>query len=400
MKRRLFTPGPTQVPEESLLTLARQVTHHRTLDFENLFVGLVTGLRKICISATADILFLAGSGTAAMEAAVVNSVARGGRALCLVSGKFSERWVELCNVYGITPVVYEVEWGEPFDANAVRKFISDGIACGEPINAVFTTLCETSTGLSQDIEHISKAIDDAIATASSITAVTSTPERPLLIVDGISAVGAVPCRMDDWKIDLLCIGAQKALMGHAGVAIVAVSQTAWQRIELVPRQTFYLDLLKYRKNAAKNTTPFTPPKPLLEALLVNVRSLVEYGIENVWQRTSNLATATRNGFETAGLQIFPKQPSDAMTVCLTPETIDYKRFMTIVEQKYGIKFAGGQGMLKGKIFRMAHFGIIDEFDIIGVIGAVELTLHELGYNVLVGTGVAAAMKTLATVPNS
>ena len=387
MKHRLFTPGPTQVPEESLLTLAKQVTHHRTPEFESLYLELTKGLREIFKTDSADILLLAGSGTASMDAAVVNAVPRGGRALCLVSGKFSERWAELCQTYGIEPIVYEVPWGEPFNLATIRQIVAEK----EGVQAVYTTLCETSTGLAQDIEGISKTLD-AIA-------FTSKNPRPLLIVDGISAVGAVPCYMDAWKIDLLCVGAQKALMGHAGVSVVAVSQSAWQRIEQVPRQTFYLDLLKYRAGVAKQTTPFTPPMPLLEALLVNVKSLQTQGIENIWQRISVLAAATRAGFAALGLHVFPKQPSDAMTVCQLPPSIDYKRFMTTIEQSYGIKFAGGQGELKGKIFRMAHFGIIDSFDIIGTLGSVELTLHSLGHTQPLGTGVAAALKVLAAPSN-
>lgn len=380
-KKRLMTPGPTQVPEAALLTLARQVTHHRTPEFQSLFTEVTQGLREI-FQTQGDILLLSGSGTAAMEAAVVNAVPRGGRALCLVSGKFSERWAEMCQAFGITPVIYDVPWGEPFDPAVVRKHVEKD----RSIQAIYTTLCETSTGVGHDIEGISQALDTIDFTADL--------PRPLLVVDGISAVGAVACRTDAWKIDLLCVGGQKALMGLAGLALLAVSPTAWERIERISRPVFYFDLLKYRKNAKNNDTPFTPPKSLIDALAVSIHALRTEGIENVWRRISRLAGATRAGLRASGLSLVPQRPSDAMTVCRIPEQVDSKKFLTLMEQRFGVKFAGGQGKLKGKIFRLAHFGIIDEFDIIGMIGSVELALHALGYPVSPGTGVAAALAVL------
>ncbi|HBT77705.1 MAG TPA: hypothetical protein DEB39_12460, partial [Planctomycetaceae bacterium] len=284
-----MTPGPTQVPEESLSLLARQVSHHRTPEFQALFERTTQGLKDVFQTREGDVLLLAGSGTAAMEAAVVNAVPRGEKALCLVSGKFSERWARLCETFGITAVEYAVPWGDPFDPATVRAILSKD----REIRAVFTTLCETSTGMGHDIAGISKAIDSIGVTDGTADGFTGEPSRPLLVVDGISAVGAVECRMDAWKIDLLCVGAQKALMGVAGLAMIGVSPTAWKRMEQVPRQAFYFDLFKYRKSAADRTTPFTPPKPLIDALAVNIDALRKEGMEAVWRRTARLAAAAR-----------------------------------------------------------------------------------------------------------
>lgn len=379
MKRRLMTPGPTQVPEDALLALARQVTHHRTPEFQALFDRLTRNLKTLFGTENGDVLLLCGSGTAAMDAAVANTVPRGGRALCLVSGKFTERWARLCETYGIEVVEYTVPWGDPFEPATLARLVRDN----PDVQAVFTTLCETSTGCAQDIRGFSQALDG----------LEFTPERPrpLLVVDGISAVGAVECRMDAWKIDLLCVGSQKALMGAAGLAVVAVSSTAWQRIEKVPRAGFYLDLLRYRKSAADRTTPFTPPKSLVESLDVSVETLCTQGIENTWSRTARLAEATRAGFKAMGLTPVARCPSDAMTACRLPESVDAKKFLGLMENRFGVKFAGGQGELSGKIFRMAHFGLIDEFDIIGTLGAVELALGLSGFVVPPSAGVVEAL---------
>lgn len=389
MKRRLMTPGPTQVPEESLLTLARQVSHHRTPEFQALFEDTTRGLKEIFQTTDGEVLLLAGSGTAAMEAAVVNAVPFGGKALCLVSGKFSERWARICEAFGIEVVEYAVPWGAPFDPRLVAQAVRDN----RDIQAVFTTLCETSTGVGHDIRGISLAMDE----------IGFTPERPrpLLVVDGISAVGAVECRMDAWKIDLLCVGGQKALMGLAGLAIIGVSRTAWERMDGIAQQgavrrAFYLDLLKYRRSAADRTTPFTPPKSLIEALAVNIRALQAEGIKRVWARTAHVARAARAGFEAMGFMPVTEHPSDAMSVYRMPEKVDAKKFLTHMENRFGVKFAGGQGPWSGQIFRMAHFGLIDEFDILGTVGAAELTLAALGHAVPTGIGVAAVIERMKT----
>ncbi len=366
-KRRLMTPGPTEVPENSLLTLARQVTHHRTPEFEALFRRVVTGLQRI-FRTDGDVLLLAGSGTAAMEAALSNVVDRGETILVLASGKFSERWGEMGKVFGARVLTHSVPWGEPFDPGEVAKILRKN----PEISAVFGTLSETSTGVCHDVEGLGKAIRDH--------------SDALFVVDGISGVGADRLEMDAWGVDLLAVGSQKALMGIPGAAFVAIGERGWKKIEKTPPKGFYFDLRKYRKSAVNSTTPFTPPKSILDALAVNIDALNAEGIDNVWRRTEALAEKVRTGIRGLGLKIAAKRPANSMTAVFfpTPETnegkpFDAPRFMATMENRFGVKFAGGQGEWKGKIFRMAHFGIIDEFDVLGVLGAIKIALAEAGY---------------------
>ena len=369
-KYRLMTPGPTQIPEQARLALAKQVTHHRTEEASALYRSVIAGLQQVFCTKN-DIFLLTGSGTAAMEAAVTNFAARGEKILVLSSGKFSERWADIAKAYGIVPILYELPWGERFDPAEVKRLLD----ANHDVVAVYGTLCETSTGVGHDIEGIGKIVRETDA---------------LFIVDGISATGAVECRCDHWGIDVMLVGSQKALMGLPGTAMISVSEKAWAKCQNTARQAFYFDLAKYKKNAADSTTPFTTPKSQLEALDINLKLLLEEGIENVWAYNARLAAATRAGLTAMGLRLTTEFPSDAMTTAFIPESIDAKAFMKTLESRFGIKFAGGQGDWKGKIFRMAHFGMVDECDVLGILCAIEMTLNSLGFVIPFGTAAKAA----------
>ncbi|MCX7424348.1 MAG: aminotransferase class V-fold PLP-dependent enzyme [Planctomycetia bacterium] len=221
-KYRLMTPGPTQVPEASLLRLAEQVTHHRTPEFRGLLAEVLDGLKYV-FQTTGDVLLLTSSGTGAMEAAVASVVPRGGKAIVLESGKFSQRWRKLCERFGIEVVRHEIPWGEAFDAADVARLLAEH----PDAVAVYATLSESSTGVGHDIEAIGRVVN---------------PTGALLVVDGISGVGVMESRTDAWGIDLLVVGSQKALMVPPGLAFVAVSPKAWRQIESIEPQAFYFDL--------------------------------------------------------------------------------------------------------------------------------------------------------------
>ena len=236
-----MTPGPTQVPESSLLAMARQVPHHRTPEFRRLLAEVFDGLKYV-FQTRNDVLILASSGTGAMEAAVANLVPPGGKAIVLESGKFSERWRRSAQTFGIQVVRHEVPWGQPFDARDVARLLDEH----PDTVAVFTTLMETSTGVGHDIEAIGRVVG---------------PSKALLVVDGISGVGAMPCRTDAWQIDVLVVGGQKALMAPPGLAFLAVSPAAWRQIESIRRPVFYFDLLAYRKASAQVRHPLYAGHP-------------------------------------------------------------------------------------------------------------------------------------------
>lgn len=374
-QRRLMTPGPTQVPEPARLRLAQQITHHRTEEFRALLAEVLQGLQYV-FQTRNDVVLLASSGTGAMEAAVVNVVPRGGKALVLESGKFSERWRKIAEAFGIEVVSHVVPWGVPFEAADVARLLDEH----PDVMAVYATLSETSTGVGHDIAAIGRVV---------------APRKALFVVDGISSVGAMECRTDDWSIDVLVVGGQKALMAPPGIACLAISPAAWKQIEAIPRQAFYFDLVAYRRVLAGPDTPYTPAIPLVAALAENLRLFRAEGIEQFWARTKRLAAATRAGVEALGMPLVAQRPADSFTAANVPEGIDGKQLLTRLESRFGVKLAGGQGPLKGKIVRIAHMGIIDELDILGTIAGLELVLTELGRPVVLGSGVAAASQVFA-----
>jgi len=374
-KQRLLTPGPTEIPEAALLSMARQVTHHRTAEFRGLLAEVFAGLKYV-FDTQHDVLVLTSSGTGAMEAAVVNLVPRGGKAMVLESGKFAERWRKICEAFGIHVVRYEVPWGEPFEGAEVAKLLGQH----PDVVAVFATLLETSTGVGHDIEAVGRVVGAS---------------KALLVVDGISGVGAMECRTDAWGIDVLVVGAQKALMTPPGLAFLAVSPAAWKQVESIPRPAFYFDLLAYRQALRESDTPYTPAIPLVKALAESLRTIRAAGIESIWARTKVLARAARSGIEALGLKLVAARPADGMTAVYFNEGFDGKRFLERLQSRFGVRLAGGQGPLKGRIFRIAHMGIVDELDILSTLAAIELVFAEMGQDVKLGVGVAAASRVFA-----
>jgi aspartate aminotransferase-like enzyme len=370
-KKRLFTPGPTQVPEAARLSLAREVGHHRTPEFNALFAEVLEGLKYV-FQTKSDVIVLASSGTGAMEAAVVNVVPRGGKAIVLNAGAFAKRWSDIARAYGIDVVEHQVAWGSAVEAADVRKLLAQH----PDTVAVFGTLMESSTGVVHDVQAIAAAV-------------RSTPA--VFVVDAISGAGAVECRTDEWGIDVLVVGSQKALMLPPGLAFLTVSDKAWRQIERVSGQSFYFDLKHYRAKLREGpTTPWTPAHTLISALAESLRPIRSEGLENVLGRSRILAAATRAGVGALGLELFAARPADGMTAVRMPADIDGDAFLKRLDNRFGVKLAGGQLQLKGKIFRIAHFGMIDELDIIAALAAIEMTLCELSRPVKLGAAVAAA----------
>ena len=375
-QRRLLTPGPTQVPEAARLAMARQLVNHRTPEFRAVLAEVLEGLKYV-FQTRNDVLILTSSGTGAMEAAVVNLVPRGGKAIVLESGKFAERWRKICEAFGVQVVRHEVPWGEPFAAADVAALLRQH----PDATAVYATLQETSTGVGHDIAAIGRAVAAGGA---------------LLVVDGISGVGVMECRTDDWGIDVLVVGAQKALRSPPGLAFLAVSAKAWRQIEsLADRPAFYFDLLAYRRSLAGPDTPFTPAVSLVAALAEGLREMRAEGIEAIWAGAKTLAAAARAGIAALGLKLVAARPAAGLTAAWFPAGVDGRRFLARLEERFGVKLAGGQGPLKGKVFRLAHLGLLDELDVLGAIAAIELGLVEFGQEIKLGTGVAAASAVLA-----
>ena len=380
-KRRLMTPGPTQVPESARLALARQVGHHRTPEFRALFGEVLDGLKYV-FQTSGDVIVLACSGTGAMEAAVVNVVPRGGQAIVIEAGVFARRWSDICRAFGIDVVAYEVPWGEAADPTRIKQLLNEH----PDAVAVFGTLMESSTGVGHDVEALGRAVRAT---------------KAIFVVDAISGAGVMECRTDDWGIDVLVVGSQKSLMLPPGLGFVAVGGKAWEQIDHHPAQAFYFDLKQYRKKLHDGPdTPFTPAHTLVAALAESLQIIRSQGIENVWARANVLAAATRAGVQALGLTIFAKRPASGLTAVEFPAGVNGSEFLKSLETRFGVKLAGGQGHLKGKIFRVAHLGMIDELDVLSTLAAIELVLLELGQQVQFGAAVAAASRVLADAHRS
>ena len=373
IKTRLFTPGPTDVPPEVLNEMAKPIFHHRTPRFREMLSRVVDGLKKILVTDN-DVLLIAGSGTAGMEAAIACSVPRDKKVLVANGGKFGERWVKVAKVYGLDVDEVVLPWGTALSAELVAEKLS-----GDDYGAVITCYSETSTATACDLEAIGQVV---------------APTDAILLADCITAVGALPLKTDQWKIDVVAGGSQKALMMPPGLAMVTLSDKAWKNVDAIDAPCFYLDLSAYRKSAATSDTPYTAPVSLVRGLEVALDMINAIGIEKVWARTALLATATRTAAEALGLKVFSRQPSDSVTGILFPDGID-DEFRKVLGSKYGCSVAGGQNELKGKLMRISHMGYVDPLDTIGLIAAIEYTLVELGAKIEPGKGVSAAAAVLA-----
>jgi len=372
LKPRLFTPGPTDVPPEVLNEMAKPIFHHRTERFREMFGQVNDGLKKLLVTDN-DVLTIAGSGTAAMEAAIACACPRNKKVLVANGGKFGERWVKVAKVYGLDVDEVALEWGTALQPETVAQKLATG-----QYGAVITVHSETSTATACDLEAIGKVVAKTDA---------------ILIADCITSAGTLPLKTDAWGVDIVGAGSQKAFMLPPGLGFVAVSDKAWKLIDSITPPGFYLNLQAYRKSVAGNDTPYTPALTLIRGLKVALDMIHEIGIEKVWARTAMLAKATRAAAEAIGLKVFSQQPSDSVTGILYPEGVDDK-FRKTLQGKYGCSVAGGQNELKGKAFRVSHMGYIDPLDTIGLIAAVEYALASLGVDVPLGKGVAAATAVL------
>jgi aspartate aminotransferase-like enzyme len=312
-----------------------------------------------------------------MEAAVTGCVAPGEKAILLITGRWGERWRGICKALGVNVVAVEVPYGEAVQPAQLEK----ALAQHPDAVAVFATFSETSTGVRNDVQALGKVV-------------ARTPA--VFVVDTISGLGVMECRTDDWHIDVNVTGSQKALMLPPGLAYVAVSDKAWAKIEKSPAaRTFYLDLRRYRAKIAENDTPFTPANTLIKAQRASLKRLRAEGIENVWQRHARVAAAARAGVQAMGLELFAQQPADGLTVIKVPAGIDGTAALGKLEKQYGLKLANGQDTLKGKIWRLAHMGYIDQFDVLAALSGLELVLLEMGYGLEPGAGAAAFQRALA-----
>jgi aspartate aminotransferase-like enzyme len=372
-KRYLFTPGPTPVPPAVLAAGAEPIVHHRGPDFRELYARTLQRLKDV-YRTEADVLLFTASGTGAMESAVANLTAGGDRVAVVSHGSFGERWIAICEQYGLDVQPIRYEWGEAPDPDEVGSAVRESGA-----GTVFCQQSDTSTGVVADVRALREAVADAT-----------------FVVDAISSLGAVPLETDAWNIDVAVSGSQKALMCPPGLATVSVPEHV---LESAKRsRSFYFDWRTNKAAQDKLDAAFTPAVSLIRSLDVALGLILDEGLESAFARHVRLGRAARAGIKAMGLELFSPDDDGAavVTAVRAPEGIDSDELLLHLRDKHGVTLAPGQAHLKGKIFRIGHIGWFDVFDIATALAAVELSLTELGADIERGVAVAQAFEAYET----
>lgn len=379
-KEFLMIPGPTPVPDPVLEALARDPLGHRTKEFSKVLMDVSASLKKLA-ECDGDVLMLTSSGTGAMEAAIANTINPGDRVLSCVCGVFGERWAKIATAYGAQVDFLRVENGEAISVDALReKLHADR---DKQIKAVTITHNETSTGVINDLQQIALAVREHGA---------------LCIVDAVTSYGAVPIEFTAWGVDLMVAGSQKALMLPPGLAVIFMSDRAWEAQSRCKSPRFYFDLAKYRTSLEQETTPFTPNVSFVVALKTSLDLMKQEGYRGIYNRHDRMKRALRAGITGMGLKLFvPKEASGSPTITsiLPPSNTSVDAIRRTMKERYNIRIADGQDALKSKIFRIGHMGFVFERDILMTLSALEASLTELGYRCPSGIGVGSALSVLS-----
>ena len=378
-KLTLMIPGPTPVPETVLKAMGRHPIGHRSGEFQAI-VRRTTEQLKWLHQTRGDVLVITGSGTAAMEAGIINTLSRGDKVICGDNGKFGERWVKVARAYGLDVDVIKAEWGQPLDPEAFRTALEADTA--KAIKAVILTHSETSTGVINDLETIARHV--------------KIHGTALTLADCVTSLGATNVPMDAWGLDVVASGSQKGYMLPPGLSFVAMSDRAWDAYGRSDLPKFYLDLGPYRKTAAKDSNPFTPAVNLYFGLEAALDMMQNEGLEAIFARHARHRSAAQAGMKAIGMPLFAAEGygSPAITA-VAPEGIDAEQLRKAVKEKFDILLAGGQDHLKGQVFRIGHLGFVCDRDVLTAVSAIEATLQALGlHQGQLGAGVAAAASAL------
>jgi len=372
IKERLFTPGPTPLLLEAQLRALTMTLHHRTDAFRKLMVETLDNL-KYYFNTKNDVVVFTSSGTGAMEGAISNLLSPGERVLIGTAGKFGERWVDLAKAYGIEAVVVEAPYGHPVPVDQMKKHLESS----GKFRAVLIQATESSTGVRNDVETLGKAV-------------AALPDC-CFVVDAITGLGTTDLRPDEWGIDIMIGGSQKATMIPPGLAFASISEKAARTIAQSKLPRYYFDYAKERKSLAKGESSYTPATSLVVCLHGALNYIKELGRENLIANASLLAEATRESAVALGLTNFAvSSPANAVTSINAPAGIESTKIVKEMKSRFGVILTDGQGSMKGRMFRIAHLGYYDFLDLVAVLGALEIVLQKVGHKVELGSGVRAA----------
>jgi serine---pyruvate transaminase len=377
VKQYLMTAGPTPLPPAVSQVMAEPMVYHRAPAFVEVYERVLRRLKDI-FQTSNEVQVFTSSGTGALESAVANLVRPGEPVLAASCGKFGERWLDLCEAYSADTTHWETEWGRKIDPAA----LDERLAANPAIELVFTTFSETSTGVVNDVRELTEVAHRHGA---------------LIAVDAVSGLGAVPLPQDEWGVDVVVAGSQKALMSPPGLAFVSASEAALERAAANPGRRYYFDWARTMKGQRQDPpdSPFTPAVGLVKALDIALGMIEAEGLDQVFERHALLGRATREAARALELDLLggvADENANVVTAIALPENIDGAKVPKLMRDRFGITIAGGQGKLKGRIARIAHCGYFGAFDIIVTISALEMTLRELGHEAEPGAGVAAAQR--------
>jgi len=362
MSQNLRIPGPTPLPDEVLDAQSSPMIDHRGTEFADILREISSRIGRL-VGASGDVLLLTGSGSGAMEAAVVNTLSPGDRVLAVSIGAFGDRFASIADAFGANVERFDIPWGESADPATLASYL----AANPPYAAVLVTHNETSTGVTNPLQELAAAI-------------RSGPGDPLLVVDGISGLGAMPFEMDAWGVDLVVSASQKAWMGSPGIGIAVVGERAWAAVEQARMPRFYWDFREARSFAARGQTPWTPAVSVLFGLQVGLQRLLSEGPERTWARHEAIARGAQAGMEAAALRLVAPagHRSPTVTAAWLPEGLDWAPFNATMRSR-GLVIAGGQGKWTGKILRFGHMGHVEWPDIGAAVRVMAETLNEFGY---------------------
>jgi len=353
-------PGPTPVPERVLEALGRHPIGHRSKDFQSIVKSTTENLQWLHQTKN-EVLTITGSGTAAMEAGIINTLSKGDKVICGENGKFGQRWIKVAEEFGLEVIQINAEWGKPLDPEKFKKILENDI--NKDIKAVILTHSETSTGVINDLKTISQYIRNH--------------KTALSIIDCVTSIGAFNVPTDEWKLDIVASGSQKGYMIPPGLSFISLSEKAWEANKLSNLPKFYLDLKAYKKSLLNNSNPYTPSVNLMFALDEALKMMKEEGLENIFLKHERHKRAVSEAIKKLNLKLFAHENSLSPSItAIETENFDAESFRKSIQVKYGIQLAGGQDHLKGKIFRIGHLGYINDLDIISAITAIGLTLYE------------------------
>ena len=358
---KLRIPGPTPCPTEVLQAMTKQMINHRGDEFGQILNGVTAKLKQL-FQTKNDVFLLTGSGTGGLEAAIVNTLSPGDKVLSVSIGVFGERFATIARQFGAEVIPLRFEWGKPADADTVRQALQ-----AEPaIKAVLVTHNETSTGVTNDLASISSVVKEF---------------NKLLLVDAISSLGSINLPVDSWHCDVAITGSQKGWMAPPGLAMVSMSQEAWQAHQTAKIPRFYWDFSRAKSYLEKGQTPWTPAVSTVFALSVSLEMMIKEGLPNIVARHARVGKASRDGIKSLGLSLFAQEShaSNTVTAIKAPDGLEVKKMLQILRDEHQVILAGGQQELAGKIFRIGHLGWVTEDDIGAVISALKVVLPQAGF---------------------